>query len=268
MITSGANERIKAIRKLRERKERQSSQQSYVEGLRLVIEAVQLKADIETIIVAPELLTSEIGLKVVAQAKTMNCEILETSAQVFRSIALKDGPQGIAAVVKQRWVDLETVHLNPGDLWVALVEVADPGNLGTILRTLDSVGGKGVILLDRATDPYDLTALRASMGAIFSLRLIKTSLDEFSQWKQRNQIQVIGAAGDGSEDYHKVAYPDKFVMMMGSERQGFLPQHTSLCDQVVRIPMVGRSDSLNLAVATAVVLFEVYNQRRDERENS
>lgn len=266
MITSCANPRIKAIRKLRERKERQASQLSYVEGLRLVIEAVHLRAEIETLIVAPELLTSQVGMEVVEQARANNCEVLEISAEVFRSIALKDGPQGIAAVIHQRWGDLEAVRVNEGDLWVALVEVADPGNLGTILRTLDAVGGQGVILLDHTTDPYDLTAVRASMGAVFSLKVIKTSLDIFRDWKIRQSVQVVGAAGDGAEDYHHMAYPNKMILMMGSERQGFLPQHRELCDQIARIPMVGRSDSLNLAVATAVMLYEIFNQRRDESE--
>lgn len=268
MITSSANPRLKAIRKLRDRKERQASQLFYVEGLRPVIEAVQLKVDIETIIYSPDLLTSEIGRKAIVRAKALNYEMLETSAQVFKSLSLKEDPQGIAAVARQRWLELDEVEIKSGELWVALVEVADPGNLGTILRTLDAVGGKGVILLDHSTDPYDPSAIRASMGAVFSLKITKTSLDSFSSWKLSNAVKVVGAAGSAAEDYHRVVYPDKMVLMMGSERQGFLPQHLGLCDQVVRIPMVGRSDSLNLAVATAVVLYEIFNQQRSESETA
>lgn len=262
MITSSANPRIKSIRKLRDRKERTITQLSYVEGLRLVVEAVQLRAEIETILVAPELLTSEIGMQVVAEANLNGIEVMEASASVFRSFALKDDPQGIAAVVHQRWVDLQRISIQPGELWLALVEVADPGNLGTIMRTLESVGGKGIILLDQSTDPYDLSALRASMGAVFSLALVKSDLETFKSWKNSHPIQVCGADDDARMDYHAFDYPERMVIMMGSERQGFQPQHLEVCDQLIRIPMVGRCDSLNLAVATSVILYEIFNQRR------
>lgn len=262
MITSLSNPFIKSIRKLRDRKERQRNQLSYIEGLRLVVEAVQLEAGVEFILVAPDLLTSEIGKQVVAQAANSNIEVMEVSAQVFKSFALKDDPQGIAAVIRQRWLELEAVSIQPGDLWLTLVEVADPGNLGTIMRTLEAVGGKGIILLDQSADPYDLTALRASMGAIFSLECVKCDLPTFRNWKSKNQINVIGADDEGAVNYHGFRYPDKMVIMMGSERHGFLPHHVEVCDQLVRIPMVGRCDSLNLAIATSVILYEVFNQRR------
>lgn len=262
MITSPSNPRVKAIRKLRDRKERQTTGLSYIEGLRLVIEAIQLNAGIESLLVAPELLTSEIGRQAVAQAARGSIEVIDVSAPVFRSFALKDDPQGIAAVIHQRWQELGKVDILPGELWLALVEVADPGNLGTIMRTLEAVGGKGVILLDQSTDPYDVSTLRASMGAVFSLSLIKTDLNQFKSWTTARQIHVIGADDEAETDYHEFQFPDKMVIMMGSERQGFLPQHAAACDQLVRIPMAGRCDSLNLAVATSVILYEVFNQRR------
>lgn len=262
MITSPANPRVKAIRKLRDRKERQATGLSYIEGLRLVVEAVQVQAELESILVAPELLTSEIGRQAAEQASQSGVEVIEVSAPVFRSFALKDDPQGIAAIIRQRWQELGAVDVLPGELWLALVEVADPGNLGTIMRTLEAVGGKGIILLDQSTDPYDLSALRASMGAVFSLKLVKTDLNRFKIWTGARQVHVVGADDEAEADYHHFRFPDKMVIMMGSERQGFLPQHTAACDQVVSIPMAGRCDSLNLAVATSVILYEVFNQRR------
>ncbi|HEX2979947.1 MAG TPA: RNA methyltransferase [Anaerolineaceae bacterium] len=146
--------------------------------------------------------------------------------------------------------------------WVALDSVADPGNLGTILRTNDAVGGAGVILLDHSTDPYDVTAVRASMGAVFSQRLVRASLSEFAAWKQRHSVAVIGTSDAAKMDYHQTHYPSPMVLLMGSEREGLTPQHIAICDLMVAIPMVGRSDSLNLAVATAVVLYEMFNQGR------
>ena len=265
IITSSANPQIKNIRKLRERKERQASGLFYVEGLRIVGEAVSQGAKIQTLVSAPELLSSDYGRDLLAKAVDAGLPVLEVSAGVFASLALKDGPQGLAAVIHQDYCNLNQVVLNRGDLWVALDSVADPGNLGTIMRTLDSVGGKGVILLDQSTDPYDPTATRASMGALFSLTLVKTTFDVFVSWKINNQALLIGTSGAASTDYHHIHYPDGFILLMGSERHGLMEGHLRLCDNVVRIPMVGRSDSLNLAVSTAVVLYEVFNQRQDRK---
>lgn len=268
-ISSTANPRIKQIRKLRERKERQQSGLFYAEGLRIVIEAAQQGASILTVITAPELLTSQAGKQVVGEMGHRNVEILEVGEEVFKSLALKDDPQGIAAVIRQAWLAIDQVRLSAKDLWIALDSVADPGNLGTILRTLDAVGGSGVILLDQSTDPYDPTSVRASMGAVFSQKLVHTDFQTFAAWKKGSGACVIGTSGAADEDYHQVRYPSEFVLLMGSERHGLSEDALKICDQVVSIPMSGRSDSLNLAIATAVVLYEVFNQRRDrEREGN
>jgi TrmH family RNA methyltransferase len=263
IITSSSNPRIKQIRKLRERKERQESGLCYLEGLRIVGEAIQQDASLDSVIVAPELLTSPFGQELVKISAGKGADILEVSADVFRSFALKEGPQGIAAVVQQRWAGLDTVQPDSG-LWVALDAVADPGNLGTILRTADAIGGQGVILLDYATDPYDPTAVRASMGAVFCQKLVKAPFDQFALWKRAGGLPVVGASGAGTTDYHHAQYPTSLVLLMGSERQGLLDHHLQLCDELVRIPMPGHMDSLNLAVATAVILYEIYNHHRDE----
>ena len=262
LITSSANPRIKAIRKLRDRKERQETGLFYIEGLRPVAEAVQLHADIEYLVAAPDLLVSPFAQNLLAEQRLKDQPIIEVSAEVFSGFALKEGPQGIGAVIHQHWQTLDQANAAPGMLWIALDAVADPGNLGTILRTGDAIGAAGVILLDHATDPYDPTAVRASMGALFSQQIVKASFEEFVSWKTKQNIPVTGASGAASLDYHAFAYPDPGVLLMGSERQGLLPQHLRICDQLVSIPMVGRSDSLNLAVATAVILYEIFNQRR------
>jgi TrmH family RNA methyltransferase len=265
MITSPANERIKWLRKLHERKARQESGLFYIEGLRIVTEAIQQGAVIETLVVAYELLRSEFGQQLVAEQRSAGRPVLEVSGEVFQRIALKDGPQGLAAVVRQQWVELADVQVGAGHNWVALDAVADPGNLGTILRTHDAVGGRGVILLDQSTDPYDPSAARASMGALFTQRLVKASFAEFAAWKRQTGAALVGTSGAAEHDYHEYRYPDGLVVLMGSERQGLQPHHLALCDGVVSIPMRGESDSLNLAVATAVVLYEILNQRRDKR---
>ena len=263
MITSLANERIKFIRRLQERKARQESGLFFLEGLRIVAEALQAGAAVEQLVTAPELLRSEYGQELVASSRSQGIDVLDVSADVFGRLSNKEGPQGLAAVVRQRWVRLDEVQLIPGKPWVALDSVADPGNLGTIMRTNDAAGGDGIILLDHSTDPYDPSAVRASMGALFDQQIVRTSFDEFKAWKEQGGCAVVGTSDAAAQDYHAYPYPDQLVVLMGSERQGLQPQHLAVCDAVVSIPMSGKSDSLNLAVATAIILYEILNQRRN-----
>ena len=263
MITSTANPTIKLIRKLHEKKERLQTGLFYIEGLRIVIEALQQGAEVECLVVAPDLLTSEFGWQRVEEENRRGIQVLQVSQGVFTSLASKQNPQGIAAVVRQRWQDASSLRLASQDLWVALDSVADPGNLGTILRTNDAVGGKGVILLDNSTDPYDLTTIRASMGAIFSQGLVKTTFEQFLQWKQDHDYALIGTSDRASADYCQASYPLPMILLMGSERLGLSEEHMRACDQLVSIPMVGRSDSLNLAVAAGLMLYEIFNQQRE-----
>jgi len=222
---------------------------------------------VECLVVAPDSLRSEQGWLWVNQARQKGLEILEVSAEVFERLSTKDGPQGLAAVVGQQWEDLRRVQPQSGRPWVALESVADPGNLGTILRTSDGAGGAGVILLDNSTDPYDPSAVRASMGALFSQKIVRATSQEFADWKLSTHCALVGTSDAAREDYHGFAYPDPLVVLMGSERQGLSEDLLRLCDVVVSIPMLGKSDSLNLAVATALVLYESLNHRRDRTKD-
>jgi TrmH family RNA methyltransferase len=260
-MISTSNPRIKLIRKLRDRKERQQTGLFYVEGLRIVAEALQTGAKIEFLVIAPGLLTSPFGKQLLQSEAARNIPIFEVSDETFLSFSNKDGPQGLGAVVKQKWANLDQVQKQAA-IWTALDAVQDPGNLGTILRTSDAVGGAGVILLDQATDPFDPASVRASMGAVFSQHLIKASLQEFAASNKANHIPVVGTSGAAELDYHQARYPFPCILLMGSERHGLLDQHLRLCDMIVKIPMIGRSDSLNLAIATAIVLYELFNQHR------
>ena len=262
MITSTANPAIKAIQKLKDRKNRQSSGLFYIEGLRLVGEAVQTGAKLEEILFSPELLSSEFGQNLVHEQAKCGITAVEVSAEVFRHFSLKDNPQGIAAVVQQRWHSLVDVNpLKDGSLWIALDSIQNPGNLGTILRTGDAFGAEGVILLDRSTDPFDPTSMRSSMGAVFSQKLVRASLDELGAHLQVCPYTLVGASGDSPVDYYKVYYPDNLILLMGSEREGLNEKHLQMCDYCVRIAMAGRSDSLNVSIAAAVILSEIFKQK-------
>ena len=261
LITSTANARVKLIRALRTLREREHSGLAYVEGIRPTIEALQLHAPIDLLVVAPDLLTSDFARDALDAALADGVEVMEVSSAVFRSISDRDGPQGLGAIVRQQWLSLPDVRLAEGDRWVALASVADPGNLGTILRTCDGSDAEGVILLDTSTDPYDPAAMRASMGAVFSRRLVRTSFEAFAEWARGERATVVGASDRAPETYREADYGARTVLLMGSEREGLTTEQQTLCDRMVSIPMLGRADSLNLAVATAILLYEVLDRR-------
>jgi TrmH family RNA methyltransferase len=263
-ISSRSNPRIKQIRGLRNRKEREQSGLFFIEGLRIVTEAVQTGADIETLIVTPQLLDTRIGQEFLHGPCRTRSPCLVVTEDVFASLASKETAHGIGAVVRQRWERVEDLHPSGELCWLALDGIQYPGNLGTILRTGDAVGCAGALLLGTTTDPYDPAAVRASTGAIFSQRLARASFTDFCAWKRWHRCTVVGTSPAAATDYQAVAYRPPVVLFMGCERHGLSAEEQALCDVTVRIPMVGRSDSLNLAVATGIVLCEIFNQRRHD----
>ncbi len=267
MLTSSRNPRIKAIRALSQRKKRQEAGLFFAEGIRLVGEAVQTGADIETLVVAPELLRSDFGRDTVQRAEQDGVEVLYVSDDVFQTLSRKDGPQGLGAVVRQRWTALDDIGVDDSTPdktlgWVVLEDVGNPGNLGSILRTCEAVGASGVILLGDTADPYDPSSVRGSMGSIFTQRVVRTSLDSLINWQNKTDIPMVGASDAAKVDYREAGYAPPVLLCLGSEQHGLSEAQLAACDQVVRIPMVGRADSLNLSVAAGVLLYDVFNWAR------
>jgi RNA methyltransferase, TrmH family len=259
MITSSANPTIKAIRALRQRKEREASGLCLLEGIRLVGEAVRA-GSVERLLVAPALLRSDFARELVAAQAAAGTPVIELSGEVFAGLAQKDGPQGLAAVAHQRWQPLAALGLDAPPGWVALVEPADPGNLGTIIRTIDAVGAAGLIIVGPGADPYDPVALRAAMGATFAVALARASWAQLEAWLAATGAPLVGTSDQAPAHFQQVAYPQPLVLLMGSERQGLSPEQQARCDMLVHMPMRGRGDSLNLAVATGVMLYELLRQ--------
>jgi TrmH family RNA methyltransferase len=227
-----------------------------------VTDAVSSAFDIETIVVAHELLNSQFALGLVDDVRVRGVPILEVTTEVFNALSFKEGPQGLGAVVRQRWERLPAAYPENAHYWIALEGVQDPGNLGAILRTADAVGAGGVILLGQSTDPYDPSALRASMGAIFWQAVIRSSPAELERWRRQHNVYLVGTSDKADTDYTRAQYRLPLILLMGSERLGLSRAQQELCDVVVRIPMVGKSDSLNLAVATSLMLYEIFNRQR------
>jgi TrmH family RNA methyltransferase len=261
-ITSFSNPRIKQLRKLQDKKERIRSGLYYIEGLRIIGDALQHQAAFDSVYYAPELLRSEFGHGLLQQLEQKGIPVFSVSAAIFEHFAAKDHPQGIAAVMKMQENPLPAVDIAKRQIWVGLDEIADPGNLGTILRTQDATNGAGLFLLGNCTDAYDHAVLRASMGAFFTQPISSLSPKDMNHWKQKNGVMVIGASDAAKVDYQSYQYPVRMVLLMGSERQGLHPEPAALCDEIVSIPMAGYADSLNLSVATAVILYEIFNQHR------
>ena len=260
MITSTSNETIKQIRKLRDRKYRDETTLAYVEGIRIVIEAIEQRVEIERILIADSFASEPKHIDLTELIQKRDIETTHVSDEVFRSLSQKDGPQGIAAVVKQNWKTIGQFSQPMKGLWVCLWEVADPGNLGTILRTMDAVNATGLILAGNCTDPYDPAAMRASMGAIFTKTLVKSNLSDVVELVKHNNVFSVATSDAANVGYRAIRYSQDMLLVMGSERQGLPQEFEAMCNQVVKIPMLGSCDSLNLAVATAIVLYEILNQ--------
>ena len=257
-ITAVSNPRIKAIRGLSQKKHRDQSGTFLIEGLKLVIDAVERDWQIETLIYASgQMQESKLG-DLAAKLRVAGTDLLEVSEKVLTSITRKDNPQTVLAVVRQKWGTAPQEALERSTVWIGLDRIRDPGNLGTIIRTADSAGVQGIILIGETTDPFSLEATRATMGSIFNVELVRMTLEEFINWRRSWSGLVIGTHLEGAVDYRAVDYAaDPVLLVMGNEQQGMPDELASICDRLVLIPMHGSADSLNLAIATGVMLFHM-----------
>ncbi len=253
LITSRQNPKLKQARALHTRKGREESGLFLVEGIRHVGEAVEANFPLDSIFYAPERLRSEFAREMIAQAGARGVDIYETPADLFATLAEKDDPQGVVAVARQRTVPLASLTPATHPWLVAALTPQDPGNIGTILRTLDAVGANGLILLEGGTDPWHPTSVRASMGALFWLPVVSAGWGEFAAWA--GEYAVFGTSARGTADYRAVEYPRPCILLLGTEREGLTAEQTAACTQLVRLPMEGHVSSLNLAVAAGVMLY-------------
>lgn len=257
-VTSLANPLVKDIRALALKKFRDRDNAFMAEGLKLVIDALDLGWTIRTLVFAKSQKGNAAVEKAAARAVAAGGLVLEVSEKVLGAITRRDNPQMVLGVFEQRWTALREVKPADGDVWVALDRVRDPGNLGTIIRTVDAVGAKGVILVGETTDPFSLETVRATMGSIFAVPVAKVGVETFLAWRKAAGARFVGTHLKGSVDYRTVDYPaGPVVLVMGNEQQGLPDELAESCDVLIRIPQAGRADSLNLAVATGVALYEI-----------
>ncbi len=253
--------RVEQILALRNRRARDETQRFFVDGVRFLVAAVDAGAPIEGIVVAPRLLKSAVGQMLARRLRARGVPELRVDAATYAELSLAHEPQGVGAVVRQQWTPLRDVLVEHAACWLAIEDVRSPGNLGTLLRTSEAVGASGLVALGRSVDPHDPGALRATMGSIFGRRLAHGSPESLAAWARGGRAIVVGASGDATADYRSLSYERPVVLLLGAERKGLSPAARRACDAMVRIPMTGRTDSLNLAVAGSVLLYEVYRQR-------
>ncbi len=250
-ITSLSNPLIKYARALRQKKTRVETKAFLVEGIHHVGEAIQAGWELEVILYAPEILTSDFANKLLQNIK--NIKLQPVSVKAMETLADKENPQGILAIAKQREIhlsDLRNINRLAG-----VVAPQDPGNVGAILRTLDAANVDALFLLDGGVELYHPTTVRASMGTIFWKPVIQTSFEQFVQWARDNSIQLIGTSAKADVDYHTLIPQTPWALLLGNEQKGLTKEQISVCDVTVSIPMQGRVSSLNVAVAAGVLLY-------------
>jgi RNA methyltransferase, TrmH family len=258
LITSLSNPLIKQARALHQKKARHESGMFLLEGIHHVGEAVEAGWEVDSVLYSPDMLTSSFGRDLTARLGTKSQPV---SVQVMKSLADKDNPQGILAIIRQKHTRLEefSPQSGPGSQKIkraaALVSPQDPGNVGTILRTLDAVGADALFLLDGGVELYHPTVVRSSMGTLFWKPVIQTSFDEFVEWSRQGNFQLIGTSAHGDVDYQTLIPDERWILVLGNEQKGLSKEQTNVCDVAVSLPMQGRVSSLNLAVAAGVLLY-------------
>jgi RNA methyltransferase, TrmH family len=262
LVTSVHNPVVKRARKLRLRKHRASEGAFLVEGIRPVWEAIERGAAVERLLWAPELLTSSEARRLVERQRDAGTTVTALGAEAFESFAERDHPSGLAAILRGRLGALTQLTVRPDSVLVALDSPGDPGNVGTIIRTLDAVAGSGLVLVGDAADPFDPRAVKASMGSLFVIDVCRApTLDDLIRWARDRSVALITTSARAPVELWGADLTPPLIFLLGSERRGLPPDELARGDVAVRIPMAGSASSLNLAVAAGVLLYECRRQR-------
>ncbi len=254
-VTSLANPTVKAARALHMRKAREETGRFLAEGLKIVTEAVELGRAPRILLYSAEAATHPLLRRAVAETEAAGGEAIEVSHDILGKVSRRENPQTVVAVLDQAFAPLTSLVPTAASCWVALEAVRDPGNLGTIVRTADAAGCGGVILVGDCCDPHSVEAVRATMGSIFATPIARATTAEFLAWREVWPGSVVGTLLTATTDFRSAAYARPSLILMGNEQAGLTPTLAAACDVAVKIPMRGRADSLNLAVATGIMIY-------------
>ncbi|MCC5832698.1 MAG: RNA methyltransferase [Chlamydiales bacterium] len=257
MITSAQNPKIKLAKKLWKRREREQTQLFLIEGYRELLRAQS--AEIESLFICPELF---LGTNEEELIRRINAPVYPCSESVFRSISYRDRPDGLLAIAKQAHTRLQEIIPSENPFYVVAEAIEKPGNLGTILRSSDATGVDAVIVCDRCTDIHNPNVVRASVGTLFTLPVIEAEGEETLQWLKQQGVAILAATPSAKVEYTKVDLTRGIAIVVGTEQHGLSERWMQGADLQVRIPMLGVADSLNVAMATTLLLYEVIRQQR------
>jgi TrmH family RNA methyltransferase len=260
-IQSRQNEQVKNLVKLRERKHRDRQERFLIEGLRELDHAIQAGVEIETLYFCPECFPSDAHSEWIDQQRAAERTLVRMSEDAFKKAAYREGPDGLIAVALQSHGTLQNCKLPKNPLVLVLEGIEKPGNLGAILRSADGAGADAVILVDCILDIYNPNAIRSSQGLVFALPILSADQAQLKAWLETNHFQIIATTPDTTELHWDVDYTKPTALFLGSESDGLQAFWLDAADQRIRIPMEGRADSLNVAAAAAVCLYEARRQR-------
>jgi TrmH family RNA methyltransferase len=256
-ITGFSNPTVKLLRSLRDKKHRKREGRFLAEGLRLLTDAHESGRLPEMLVMAAGREPHPLLDALEAEVDRAGGEVIETSAEILGKITGKDNPQAVAGVFAEFDTALTAFDRTAAPIWLVAQALRDPGNLGTMLRTGDAVGAGGLILLDDCADPFSVEAVRASMGAVFTQRIALAKWDEFLPWLRTGAGQLVAASLRDALPYREAPYAAPCFILVGNESRGLPEAYEAACDLRVTMPMKGRADSLNAAVAAAVLAYEV-----------
>lgn len=260
-ITSVSNPLVKTLRGLERKKIRTETGLFMAEGARLVQQGLENGWQADTLIAAEKALERPHILDLAQSASASGARVIAAPDRVMSQITRKDNPGGVVAAFKQQHRALDALEQPGTGLWIALYEVRDPGNLGTILRTADCAGLAGIVLLQTCCDPYSVEAVRASMGSVFDIKFAHAGFDDFNSWRQKQGLTMVAASVNGTTRHDNAPYGARAVILMGNEQSGLPEPVEAKCDHLCLIPMRGGADSLNLAQATAIMSYEAWRRQ-------
>lgn len=261
-ITAYSNPLIKRVRQLREKRHRREEGLFLAEGLRILTEARETGRLPQFLFFARDSAAHPLVTALIADVEAAGGEAIETVPDILSKLSGKDNPQAVVGVFAEFARSLASLDRTRADIWLVAERLRDPGNLGTILRTGDAVGAGGLILIGDCVDPFSVEAVRASMGALFTVPIVHCDWADFIAWLRAGPGQLVGLSLDTDTDYRAADYAAPTFLLTGNEAQGMPDDYAAACDLLVKIPMLGKADSLNAAVATAVMAYEVLGQRR------
>lgn len=259
-ITSGQNQKIKDVSSLRDRKARDETGLFLIEGYREVKRAANGAIPIHSLFLCPEFF---LGVNEQALIDSIDAEKYELPEHLFQKISYRDRPDGLIAVAHQMKFGLkDLIFKNKKPLIVVAESIEKPGNLGTILRSADAVGADGVIVCDRCTDIYNPNVVRASVGTLFTIPVVEASSAEAFSWLKNKKIQIVAATPDTTVEFTTADLSGPLAIVVGTEQLGLSELWMKAADTQVKIPMNGAADSLNVAMATTLLLYEALRQRK------